>query len=835
MLPLLFFALPVLAVSVRAAAAPFQLLLLAPDLLELSSPFVRLCFNLTRGAVDNVQGRFAGDGDFSQSPNLAGLSSGVPANLPRGAFAVIVGGASGETSTSSFDRAAPLAFTVLSNSSDAATFSVALTDAPTSPRVTATLTFSVSSASPRALIVNASVTATTAFSAPVVALNTLWTPPSATGWFDRGVRQGFSMPAGFLASTSPVRRWYAIADGSGGAVEARVLDGGGDLGSWLYAGPSVFGAQGGLSLVLLGAASPIDSWTSGVTSGPPANVQAGASNSVAVAFYPNDRPFPPSNVPDVLPSSVIVDDLQSHLQAAHGAVVGQFHSYDFYPEVRAAPCIMHAGNACYTGLYSFYDPDSAISNSALLYTFDKDLVGQVRGQLETNMARVCPDNSAPATCTFGQAIHHFTSSCDKNPACRCTQNPNGVQDCVVYTSIAGGVQTGPNIFTVLAALRYAGTSGDGAWLTGKMPLLRSMINFLEPAFDASVGLYNVPGSLQIDVFIRANYTADSNAMFIILFELFADAELFVGNQTGAAFCTERAAALRAGMNTYLLAPAGDHYCTQSDPSADGVRICSRDFVDYDANAIAVAAGVPGSVELANKILARVDGGNCTHAGRATYVSEVVYDKNNCVGGNDGDSRVAMGRIGWQDALARKAIGDAAAIATFRNVLLAPLQTDLLARTWLPERYTCEGADAHNGYCEFSVTQVTSRRAVIINSSPPPNPSDFEYPSTVSLMIYEVKYGISLKMTSVVVDPLDAPQFSFVVGGDIAITYDARGSFHAELTATHTGERAFTITRLAPGTYTVTQGVGQVVVGADGVLSFKCAVGAGLPVDATLVA
>lgn len=103
------------------------------------------------------------------------------------------------------------------------------------------------------------------------------------------------------------------------------------------------------------------------------------------------------------------------------------------------------------------------------------------------------------------------------------------------------------------------------------------------------------------------------------------------------------------------------------------------------------------------------------------------------------------------------------------------------------------------------------------------------------MIYEVKYGLSLTMTRVLVDPLDAPQFSFFVGGGINITYDARGSFHAELTSTHSGDRTFTVTRLAPGTYDVTQGVGQVVVGADGVLSFKCTVGAGLPVDATLVA
>ena len=43
----------------------------------------------------------------------------------------------------------------------------------------------------------------------------------------------------------------------------------------------------------------------------------------------------------------------------------------------------------------------------------------------------------------------------------------------------------------------------------------------------------------------------------------------------------------------------------------GVLQCARDFVDYDANSLAVAAGVPGSIELANAVLARMDSGSCT--------------------------------------------------------------------------------------------------------------------------------------------------------------------------------------------------------------------------------
>ena len=461
-------------------------------------------------------------------------------------------------------------------------------------------------------------------------------------------------------------------------------------------------------------------------------------------------------------------------------------------------------------MWSFYDPDSGISNSALLYTFDPMLQEQVRGQLETNMARVCPNNAHPNRCSSGQCIHHFVSNCDGGgPECVCVDNPNGQQDCVVYDSIAGGVQTGPNIFTVLAALRYAGTTGNASWLAAHMPLLRSMIDFLEPLYDGAVGLYEVPGSLQIDVFIRANFTADSNAMFIILFELFADAEATVGNSTGAAACMARAAALRAGMNAHLLADAQDHYCTQSDRAADGsILRCARDFVDYDANAIAIAARVPASAAVANAILARMDGGKCTHAGRATYVSEKFYDKENCVGGNTGDSAVTMGRIAWQDALARQAVGDAAAARTFTDVILAPLQADLLRRTWLPERFNCDGSDAHNAYY-------------------------FEYASVVALMLYEVKYGLSITLQQVKVNPLGAPPDGYVFAmGDLAVAW-APASFHATLPRAHSGTRVFTIHLLTPGAWTVTTAAGTqpATVGADGVLTFSAAVGGGSSVDA----
>jgi hypothetical protein len=223
----------------------------------------------------------------------------------------------------------------------------------------------------------------------------------------------------------------------------------------------------------------------------------------------------------------------------------------------------------------------------------------------------------------------------------------------------------------------------------------------------------------------------------------------------------------------------------------------------------VAARVPASPAAAAAVLARVDAGACAHA-RATYVSEKPYDKANCVNGNVGDSAVTMGRIGWQDALARQAVGGAEAAALFEGVLLAPLQRDLLARTWLPERFDCEGRDAHNPYY-------------------------FEYPATVALMLFEVRYGIQLRPTRVVVNPLSAPPAWDFVAGALRLSYSG-AAVSAALGGMHAGTRTFEWHGLQQGDWTVAPPAGappvQASVGADGVLVFDSAVGEGLVVAAT---
>lgn len=799
------------------------------DTLVLQNGYVRATFNLTRGALDVLQGRFVGDGDFSSSPNLAGYASSSTQGR-RGALAVMSWGLGSDASTASFDRPNPAPFVLTSNTSSLAGFCVTLADAPAAAaRLNATFCLSIDSANPRGLTVGLpTLVATASFAPTLTALSLAFAPPDAVVWYaGRGVRQGFGESQGYIASPAGnlVGRFYGIGDGATGAVEVLSLAGGGTpipdaLQSYIFAGSAAGGStNSGLGLALFGAASPSDQWVAGFDAGATVQVSAGQQGPpLALVLYPNDYSFPPSDVPPTLPAKVVVDDIRSILTAVHGSPVSALHSYDFAPEVRAAPCLVHNGNQCYAPDYNFYDPDSGVSNSAMLYSFDPAVLDQVRGQLETNLAHVCQPSDPPSRCVPGQAIHHFVGDCNGGgPECVCLTMPSGVQDCVVYDAISGAVQTGPNVFTVLAALRYAGATGNATWLAGHMPVLRSMLGFLESAYVPSVGLYNVPGSLQIDVFIRTNFTADSNAMIVILAELFAEAEGALGNATGAAFWQARAATLRAGLNTYLLSPSGDHYCTQSNLRADGgVDVCARDFVDYDANAIAVAAGVPASAAAANAILARLDGGKCTHAGRATYVSEVIYNASNCVNGNTGDSQVSMGRIAWQDALARKAVGDAAAATAFNTLILGPLQADLLRRTWLPERFDCQGNDAHNAYY-------------------------FEYPAVVALLLYEVKYGLSLQMQHVLVDPLSADDFDFAMGsgdGNIHVGYYNGGAaFHATLPAAFTGTRTFNVTGAAQGAWTVTPTgpaappAFPATVGADGVLSFTVPVGGGLGVDA----
>ena len=96
----------------------------------------------------------------------------------------------------------------------------------------------------------------------------------------------------------------------------------------------------------------------------------------------------------------------------------------------------------------------------------------------------------------GQLPHHF------------------VGDTPTFLALSGATQTGPNTFWVKSALQYARNSGNLGWLTTYMPTLRAAAAFCFDLINKENHLLLAPGSLMIDVFIRQNYTSDSNAMMV---------------------------------------------------------------------------------------------------------------------------------------------------------------------------------------------------------------------------------------------------------------------------------------------------------------------------------
>ena len=90
-------------------------------------------------------------------------------------------------------------------------------------------------------------------------------------------------------------------------------------------------------------------------------------------------------------------------------------------------------------------------------------------------------------------------------------------------------QSGPNIFWILTCFRYASETGNIVWLSEQMPALRLAAQFLLQAVlpvektavidqttkqtsSVELMLFNATGSLFIDVFLREEFTTDTNAM-----------------------------------------------------------------------------------------------------------------------------------------------------------------------------------------------------------------------------------------------------------------------------------------------------------------------------------
>ena len=577
-------------------------------------------------------------------------------------------------------------------------------------------------------------------------------PQATYGQFARGVTERINSSDTYFASDSRLHRFYAL--GGGAAVDVRAR---GQRETVLRNAPqgaaTPANPASGVEQVLVGTYPRRDDWDGqGWGAAQPAQVQAGERWHVRQRLAPNDHDFPSAGVPahPALPP----EDLEAVLTGVYATAAGVLDTYALPGE--AAPTLATPGWSYGSGR-NFYDPDTFLIDSALLWSGDRYLVRQARQTIERSESEMAPS---------GQIPHHFDG------------------DQPTFVAISGATQTGPNIFWIQAALRYAAASGDEGWLRGHMPAIEQALGFLTDRFDPAVGLIDAPGPLWIDVFIRNGYTSDTNAYMVGLLRDVAEAEEATGHDADAARHRAMSAQIAQAMNDRLW--AGDHYVTQLNHDGS-----TRDLVDYDSNLLAVANGV-ATGDRAAKVLARVDGGQCTHA-RATWVSEKYYGPNDTYGGNTGDSAVTMGRIGWADAYARVAVRDA---NTFQETLLAPLQRDLLANTWLTERYDCAGHATRAPYYH-------------------------EYPELVVMLLREVAYGIRVGLTDVTIDPLSRRDFTWSFGGT-EVRHSAR---QVVLRLPGTGTRRFAISALTPGAVYQVHGHGKpqrVVADAGGTIRFAAA-------------
>eukprot|EP00405_Crypthecodinium_cohnii_P019361 CAMPEP_0206475334 /NCGR_PEP_ID=MMETSP0324_2-20121206/34011_1 /ASSEMBLY_ACC=CAM_ASM_000836 /TAXON_ID=2866 /ORGANISM="Crypthecodinium cohnii, Strain Seligo" /LENGTH=862 /DNA_ID=CAMNT_0053950659 /DNA_START=44 /DNA_END=2629 /DNA_ORIENTATION=- len=556
------------------------------------------------------------------------------------------------------------------------------------------------------------------FHAKAVRHSFLFAPSSIYGLFKHGVAQMKGHhDVGYYFSDDPLPRLYAL--GGSGA----------DLDTAGHMSISIRQPDSKLSVLISSAQSPYSgfqdvhfasfskkhSWCSGWSEQTnTVEVEAKAKWRSKYFLAPNDRDFPvQGHDHDLTTTSGNIPDkeLQAMLTGIYASNVGQLCTH-YNGVIEGSHLAQMATTIArpdygYSNNYNFFDPDNYMSTTAMLFSGDAYLQEQVRLVLERNMANMKQDT--------GQLPHHFN------------------YDVPQYVALSNEVQTGPNVFWILSCLNYVKATGNIAWLRNNMLSLRKASEFLDKMLNKKFGLLKVPGSLMIDVFIRKNFATDTNAMAVGFFKEFAAAEFAIGNTDEAEKLKKLSEDIAQAVDKHLWsAKEDDHYVTQMNPD-----LTYRDFVDYDANLIAVAHGV-GSEDRVKKVLKRVDSGQCTQKGaRATFVSERYYGTEDTTFGNIGDSWCTMGRIGWFDALARRRIGD---VDRFDNYILDPLIGDVNKWTWLHERYHCDG------------TPQSNRTAMY-----------FEYPAVTAMMVHFVRYGIQLGFNQVFIAPFGPRSFKYHVG------------------------------------------------------------------------
>eukprot|EP01061_Rhynchopus_euleeides_P007526 TRINITY_DN16566_c0_g1_i1.p1 TRINITY_DN16566_c0_g1~~TRINITY_DN16566_c0_g1_i1.p1 ORF type:complete len:790 (+),score=330.31 TRINITY_DN16566_c0_g1_i1:86-2455(+) len=442
----------------------------------------------------------------------------------------------------------------------------------------------------------------------------------------------------------------------------------------------------------------------------------------------------------------------------------------------------------YEGGYNFFDPDNYLALTAIMYAADADLLAEVK--------KVFMRSADFMDSSTGQLPHHFINS-----------SPT-------FQAISGATQTGPNVFWIMTVLNYVKLTQDFDFLKTYIPTIQKATDFLvnQIVTDVAVpgrgtiqALLKAQGSLMIDVFIRTHFTTDTNVALVLLFRDLSEAYLSLGDTTNSNKFSNLASLIAGSVEAALWDT--DHYITDLSPEGK-----TRDFIDYDANLLAISAGVADLDTRSVAILGRVDSGRCAKS--HSFVSEKWYGPADTYGGNVGDSWTAMGRIAWYDAMSRKRVGQMlfrtnktvadAALSHFNDVLVDPIRDAVLEGTWVRERFFCDA------------TQQPNRTQYY-----------FEYPSVAAMLIHRQRYGIEVGLTTHRIEPFGRTDFTYTVGF-VSVQYSQS---HVELRFPGTGSRDFYIGGMVAGKqYDVTvencsSGSPQQVKGdAAGSLSFKAPVG-----------
>lgn len=613
------------------------------------------------------------------------------------------------------------------------------------------------------------------------------TPISTTGFFDDGVVQILNADDEIsrFPSVSRLSRSYFMG-GSGAIDVQRPLATGGEEDQVVLLNAhsnSSLGFSSGLQEILAGSLATRDEWCVGSTENDIGRL--GRKNPTWTKEWqltPNDRKFPSSKLPVGASKNMDdADDIESLMTGIYGSAVPCLCTYP--GEVRKgfqvgqiATTLRNNRVRGYDGTYNYFDPDNFFGLSSMLDSGDAYLQEQVRFVVERTGSYMNVET--------GQLPHHF----------------DGLQP--YYLALSGETQTGPNTFWTKTAISYAAAAGNTEWLRNYMPTLRKAASFVFDLIDPQINLVFAPGSLMIDVFIRNNYTSDTNAMVVGFLREFAAAERLLGNETRAVELEDTARKVAEAVNAKLWAgedAGGDHFITQLN--VDGT---TRDFVDYDANLIAVAHAIPDESR-SRSIQKRVDSGRCSAASGAgpQFVSEIYYGPDDTTNGNTGDSWCSMARIGWFDALGRKRLGADEDLKYFNDRILTPVQHDVIANTWMHERYGCDGLQQENRTMYY-----------------------FEYPSFAAMLVREIRYGLSFGLDAIRIEPFGAPGAYEMHLADIDVVYAAEKTL---ISVPGSGLFPYVITGMqASAEYSVEASTGcnvegwinsVVIAGEDGVLSF----------------